>query len=200
MKDIVSHEVEILELTEKKKRIPIRSLLWRIADNAKICTNQLWSRINQLLFLKLNTSLLLKHTRRCCGWRIFFMSCVMSNIIMWCTITIKVQHTWLRSQLFTSRSNHVDVYYHCVWDVLEKKLLWQKAHTNENRLDVMTKVKPIKKPSNNEPPSWGSETPFFINWWTIVLLLPSSKSSLSMCHSYVEYPNNGFFYFLPNSF
>jgi len=39
--------------------------------------------------LRLNILQLPKHAKRCCGWRIFFMSCAMNNKIIWCTVIIK---------------------------------------------------------------------------------------------------------------
>ena len=50
---------------------------------------------------------------------------------------------------FHSRSKHIDIRYHWIREVSEKKLLQlEKVHTNENLSDMMTNVLATKKFEN----------------------------------------------------
>ena len=51
-----------------------------------------------------------------------------------------------KNSSFHSRSKHIDVRYHWIRDVLEKKLLQlEKIHTDENGSDMLTKTLPKEK-------------------------------------------------------
>ena len=51
-----------------------------------------------------------------------------------------------KNSSFHSRSKHIDVRYHWIQDVLEKKLLQlEKIHTDENGSDMLTKTLPREK-------------------------------------------------------
>ena len=51
-----------------------------------------------------------------------------------------------KNSSFHSRSKHIDVRYHWIRDILEKKLLQlKKIHTDENGSDMLTKILPREK-------------------------------------------------------
>ena len=51
-----------------------------------------------------------------------------------------------KNSSFHSRSKYIDVRYHWIRDVLEKKLLQlEKIHTDENGSDMLTKTLPREK-------------------------------------------------------
>ena len=48
--------------------------------------------------------------------------------------------------MFHSISKHIDVRYHYIDDVFEsKQFYWEKIHTSENGLDMLTKCLPKEK-------------------------------------------------------
>lgn len=49
----------------------------------------------------------------------------------------------LKNSYFYSRSKHIDVHYHWIWDTLDSKLIeLKKIHTDDNDSDMLTKVLP----------------------------------------------------------
>jgi hypothetical protein len=51
-----------------------------------------------------------------------------------------------KNSTFHSRSKHIDVKCHWIHDALEDKLLQiEKIHTDDNRLDMMTKLLSMQK-------------------------------------------------------
>ena len=51
-----------------------------------------------------------------------------------------------KNPTFHSKSKHIDVRYHWIRDALEMKLFYlEKIHTDENELDMMTKLIPTEK-------------------------------------------------------
>ena len=52
----------------------------------------------------------------------------------------------VKNSTYHSKSKHIDVRYHWILDVLEKKQLQlEKIHTTENMLDIMIKPLPKEK-------------------------------------------------------
>ena len=52
----------------------------------------------------------------------------------------------IKNSTFHSRSNHMDVRYHWIRDVLDSKQFYlEKVHTSENGVDMLTKSLPKEK-------------------------------------------------------
>jgi hypothetical protein len=90
------------------------------------------------LLLRLNTWLLLKHVKSLFGWKICMLSFMEMMLALTCFVAVTIYLT--KDHMFHERSNHIDIKFHYVRDIVAQgKLKVCKISTHDNPADRMKK-------------------------------------------------------------